>query len=253
MVRELCKETETRDIERSARAAYQALAKDYYTELHPTSKAFSWTLDHSLPSFDLALEQGAWYLEIGAGKGRIQKMKGAEAARLVLLDIAESMLSQQPIHESDANAYRVQGSAFALPFPAATVAGVFSFLGDSFNHVAYYKEVERILKRHGRLLHVIPHCEWGEELRRLLRTPPDVALFLTEGAPIVAPSLLKPQDTIQRELRALDFTRISFRELRLPTNYPGDAIPEQIALPSRSLDISPYELKILLAVEAQKA
>lgn len=249
----MCNETETSDIERAARAAYQALAKEYYTDLHPTSKAFSWTLDYWLPSFDVALEQGAWYLEIGAGKGRIQQMKGAEAARLVLLDIAESMLSQQPIHEGDPKAYRVQGSAFALPFPAGTIAGVFSFLGDSFNHVAYYREVKRILKPDGRLLHVIPHSDWGEELRRLLRTPPDVALFLTEGTAIAAPSLLKPQHTIERELRELDFTRISFRELPLPTDYPGDAIPEQIALPSKSLDIGPYELKILLAVEAQKA
>jgi len=214
--------------------------------------AFSWTLDYYLPLFGLTLHQGAWYLEIGAGKGRIQRLRGAHAARLILLDISDLMLSQQSSQEGDAQTYRVQGSAFALPFPDCAMDGIFSFLGDSFNHVGYYAEVRRVLKQGGQFLHVIPHCEWGEELRKLVRMPPDETFFLRGGIRITVPSILKSQDAIERELRTLGFKRMSFRELRLPIDFPADSIPEHIALPSKSLNISPQELRILLVVQAEK-
>ena len=237
-------------LERAARAAYHAIAEDYYTDLHPTSKAFSWTIDHYLQSFLPELKVGGFYLEVGSGRGRIQRLPGAQKARLFLLDISEPMLRRKSDSEGSQNTYKVLGSAFALPFAESTMEGVFSFLGDPFSNTAYYVEARRVAKCGAKFLHVIPHCEWGNELRRLLGIPLDTTFFVKDGQKIVAPSLLPAANAIERQLTGIGFTQISFRELRLPRDYPEHSVPEHIVLPSKFLNLSPYELPILLAVEA---
>jgi SAM-dependent methyltransferase len=239
----------TRKLERDARAAYTDLSNEYYDARHVTTRNFDLLVRQYLQdSFRIANVLGRW-LDVGCGATKLADV--VPAHRLFLLDNCLPMLRYSLRMAGSARALAAAGSAFAIPFREQSFSGVFASLGDPFTHEAYFSEAYRILAPRGSIIHIVPAHEWGIALRHARSAPLDRSHFFRGSRDCLAPSLLHRSDELAAMLASCGFHDVTVRDLRLPISFAAADISPDIDVSAHAQGRTPYEIAILTVLEGR--
>lgn len=236
------------EMEVLSHAAYEQLAREYYTSAHPTSQAFAYAIDRFLAKHPPTLEPKNYYLDVGSGRTKFYQIDREQSSNLLLLDISRKMI----LHSDRRRDHRIVASAFRLPIINDKLTGVYSFLGDAYCTPAFFREVFRVLRSAGELLFIVPSHLWATTLRKELGIPQDLTVFVSEGAEILAPSATFPKECFEYELSRAKFRDTQTEDLFLPRDLPRNQLPRHILVPSQVLNVDPYELPILTMARGVK-
>jgi len=229
-------------------ASYEEIAAEYYDERHITSRNFDAALSALAGSWTCPLPARGPVLELGAGRGTVERYCGVPEHRVVQSDLSWSMLSLQP---REPCAQRTQCDAGRLPFADAAFSGVAAFLFDPYNTPPVYHEIARVLADRGVFVGSLPHHTWGCALRRLRGHSLNTARFVTSsGRRIELASFLSPHHEIHARLRRCGLKLISDPDLCLPT---GDKIiSPDIMDAARALGLEPHQVPVVKLIVARK-
>jgi hypothetical protein len=130
--------------------------------------------------------------------------------------------------------------------------GIYSFLGDAYNTPLFFREAFQLLKRGGELVLILPNYSWASALRRELKIPAQMTIFVSGNSQLFAPSFTIPKRVLTSQLIEHGFEITRTTDLFLPPDFPKDRIPEHIMIPSRVQKLDPYTLPVLSVFEATK-
>jgi len=238
--------------ESSAKIAYDRLGQKYYFGFHPTSRIFDNIISQYIEKNPIYLEPNNIYLEVGCGKSRLVDMCKDKSIEIIIMDISQEMLLNSKEYFDQINVQAIIASASYISLSANSITGIYSFLGDPFNHPFYFQESYRVLKNNGEFLHIIPNYIWATTLRKSVDIPINTTEFLDNGDRIIVPSFVLPDSQIKEELEKIGFIRVMIKDLFLPYHIKKGKIPEHILIPIKSLNIELYKLPILTAIHAIK-
>jgi SAM-dependent methyltransferase len=183
-------------------ASFTSIAPEYYDKIrHPTCANFEELSRLFLePILATMLPTVGYVVELGAGRSVVAPLWGRgsrPSARLILVDNSPEMLNYSREWLSDrVEALIADASKTELPDRAADI--VVSSLGDPYNTIEVWIEVERILSNRGTCLFTTPTKEWAN----LFRPADEVerAEFkLRDGRRVYVPSLI-PSREDQRKM-----------------------------------------------------
>jgi SAM-dependent methyltransferase len=236
------------EIEALSLKTYDSLAAEYYSPAHPTSQAFDRTIDRYLSDHPPTLRPKEWYLDVGSGRTKLSQIEKTGSANVLLVDISRRMI----LHSHKAWGERIVASAFRMPIRPGTLLGIYSFLGDAYSTQFFLREAFLLLKNGGELVMIIPSDIWASALRRELKIPFQMTMFVSKQSQLFAPSFTIPRTVLELQLSEVGFHASHSTELFLPSDFSKERIPEHILIPSRVLKIDPYRLPILSLVKAVK-
>ncbi len=240
---------EVRAIESHALSAYDTLASKYYTSAHPTSRVFDFIIVNYLRNHPLRLDPSRFSLDVGCGKTKFFEVANRPSGSLVLLDISRKMLHHSREAKRD---HLIVASAFELPIATSTLVGVYSFMGDPFGTIEFFREAFRVLETSGELLYIAPNHVWALTLRQALGIKPELTTFPSEGPDFTAPSITYPGIFLREKLVEIGFADAQFEDLFLTPAYPEKVLPEHIMIPSRILGLEPYTTPLLTVIRGMK-
>jgi SAM-dependent methyltransferase len=229
-------------------SSYEAIAAEYYSGFHPTSRNFEAATRAGVKVASHYVPKTGLVLDAGAGKGRAGEYLGVPANRILQLDSSKTMLSVVP---REASAARIRADALQLPFRGSTLSMIAAFLFDPYNQPRFFEEAHRTLKPGGVFLATLPHVTWGESLRRLRGYPRDRARFVTAtGRKVEVGSTLLGEQKLRVLLEENRLLPEYFADLRLPVGT--EAISADILDPAIYLHQTPKDLPIVQLMVALK-
>jgi len=223
--------------------AYGMLASEYYLyDRHPTCGNFDVLQDSILSSFKPHVEREGTFVEVGCGRGRLDKLVGLKNA--VLTDISESMLllaqrrTKQAVRCERMNVFRPQ-------FVSGSIQGVFAFLADGYNHPTFFQRTLDMLAVEGCLVLTLPNHVWARTLRAGLRMNVDETAFIHRtGQVISAPSITRELNA-QREILTEAGFRIDSAKTLTLESCPGIVPSPHVAIAAKRLGIDPRNVPLL--------
>lgn len=239
-------------LEELAKKAYDRLAKNYYSVLHPTSRVFDYLISNFIRENPLLIEPNEIYLEVGCGRSRLVNACKSKTTNIILIDISQKMLLHSRDFIDQMNIHGNIASALHIPICNNIIAGVYSFLGDPFNTVRYFEEVYRVLKLNGRFLHIIPNYLWASTLRNKIGIPINKTIFFDKGKKIVAPSLVLSNKYLEKILDILGFSEIIIKDLFLSHHYPKYKLSNHIKIAMKELNMEIYKIPLLTSISTIK-
>ena len=226
--------------------AYTLVGPEYYEPFHITSRNFDTAIDSYLASQPLEVHDGSRYLEVGCGRSRLSHYSRPRSQCFVL-DLCEAMI-RHSVEVGLNHAKPLLASAFSLPFREGAFDSVFAFLADPYLHRGYFRELRRVLKTGGKVLHIVPSYEWGVALRAHRQAPVHFSHFFRGNREAFGPSFLHQKRNLLNSLEGAGITDVHFSDLYVPEWLPLNEISPDIQVPADSLSISPYDLAILTVV-----
>ena len=226
-----------------SREAYSEVALEYYQAArHPTCANFAAIHDQLCQFFGHHAPAHGLVLEVGCGAGRLGRIR--PSAETVLTDISEVML-ELARRESPKGVMCERMNAFCPHFQNGTVASIFGFLGDAYNHPEFFRQAARILAPGGVLVFTLPNHQWAKTLRGRLSAPLGETTFVLDfGRTVTAPSITR-EVTEQAHLMAgfgfdLEFTRSFSLE-----GMPGSSPSRHVAIAAELLKVDPHLLPLV--------
>lgn len=227
---------------------YDALANEYYDDVHKTCRNFDATTFAALAHLRSQLSTGK-VLEVGAGRGRAHEFLNIEPERVVQLDNSSAMLGLEPREDSF---LRVLSDAESLPFPDDEFDLLLGFLCDPFLGLNFLSEARRVLKPGGLLVATTPSETWGKALRGHLGVDDmETRFLLRDGSTVKVPSALYPAAQLTSMLETAGFSResISISSHCLPTD--AEPVSNDVSTPARRLGVLSHELPLVDLIEAR--
>lgn len=201
--------------------SYSSVAAEYYdAQRHPTCRNFR-DASRALLGDALGLIPGSGVaLEVGAGDALLGELALKDFDRLVLLDKSEEMISYSNKLKQVADL--VVGDALALPFVDETFSLVVASLGDPFNELPFWSEVQRTLKSNAYCVFTTPSYEWASSFRMWSAHEQEGAAFfqLSDGDRIYLPSFIHPEASQAEIIRHAGLRLVSIK------SAGADAIPK---------------------------
>jgi SAM-dependent methyltransferase len=236
------------------KSSYDAIADEYYDSRHITSRNFDdATIEFCNTAKDkFPIPQKGFVLEVGCGKGSVNRYFNINLDRVVQTDISLKMLK---IHPREEPICTIQCNAVGLPFQDSAFAAVFAFLYDPYNVEEFYSEFEKVLTPSGVFIGTLPHFKWGSLLRSGLSIDRNRTQFrrftsMKDKDFVELDSFLVDDDQIRQLLMRAKFKQIEMSDLYLPLHIK--TISPHIELPASLLGISPYDLPIVKMIIAKK-
>ncbi|MEV8357664.1 class I SAM-dependent methyltransferase [Microbacterium sp. NPDC076895] len=227
---------------------YDAIANEYYDNVHKTCRNFDATTVAALAGIRSNLPSGK-VLEVGAGRGRANEFLGIEPQRVVQLDNSEAMLRLKPREDSF---LRVLNDAESLPFPDGEFDLVLGFLCDPFLGLNFLSEARRVLRPGGMLVATTPSETWGKALRGGIGVDGmETRFVLRDGSTVKVPSALYPVAQLRSMLEAAGFKgeSIEINSHHLP--HSAEPVSDDVIAPAKQLGVSPHDLVLLDLIEAR--
>ena len=158
------------------KSSYDIIANEYYDSRHITCRNFDEATLYFCKNIkhEFSIPQNGIVLEVGCGKGSVNRFFNVNLDRVIQADISLQMLNVYPRENS---LCAIQSNAIELPFHAGSFAAVFAFLYDPYNVDYFYSEIERILVSGGVFVGTLPHFDWGSALRNELKINIDKTRF----------------------------------------------------------------------------
>ncbi len=236
------------------KSSYDAIADEYYDSRHITSRNFdAATIEFCHTNkYKIPISQSGLVLEVGCGKGSVNKYFNLNLDRVVQTDISLKMLRISPREES---LRAIQCSAIELPFRKESFVAVFAFLYDPYNIEKLYAELEEVLISKGVFIGTLPHFDWGSALRDELHIDKNKTRFRKftsskDNDFVDFDSFLTDDDQIQHFLSVVGLRLIDTFSLVLPPYIKN--ISPHIELAAKHLKKSPYDLPIVKMIVAKK-
>lgn len=229
--------------------SYEALAREYYSEFHVTSRNFDAAMDAFIDRERhlFRIPPSGLVLDLGAGRGRASERFKLDPGRVIEADISPAMLglASHPVLG------RVVCDGRRLPFASGSFSSVFAFLYDSFNEVPLYAELSRVSVKGAVFVGTLPHPLWGRTLRRIQGIPEHIARFqLKSGGHIDARSYLSSADQIRARMKAVGFRSVMIMESNLPEGF--SEISKDVLIPANALGLEAEELSLIQIIIGEK-
>ena len=177
---------------------YDAVAGEYYDErLHPTCADFRTAARIYLRRFFEEVRPVGRFADIGCG---ISLIADFETGNLVLVDQSHEMLGQN-IQSLEKRCINVEEETFGF----SEFDWIFAILGDPYNSLAGWKNIQAALRSGGECVFIVPSTDWTKAFRtKCDEEKPNFARFLTsKGDAIYLRSLIaEPQEQKQMIERA---------------------------------------------------
>jgi SAM-dependent methyltransferase len=232
---------------------YDAIAEEYYNpDLHKTSRNFDCATKAAFANAAIRsrLPREGLFLDVGAGRGRVQEFLGVEARRVVQLDDSARMLA---LEEREECVLRIKHRAESLPFLADQFACVSAFLCDAYVGLDFLAEAFRVLRPGGILVGTVPAKKWGVALREAIKCDLSLARFLTRTEEtIFLPSTLLDQDELLAMLQRVGFAAEMINIVPLTLPLGATPVSKDIERPAIRLGVPIHELPLLLSFVAQR-
>lgn len=230
---------------------WDTIAKEYYLEVHKTSRNFDTIIHNRLPRIVSKLHSDRLYLDLGGGRGRLKELYGDTSFDVVVGDISLAMMKTRK--DSPTSTCYIQMDAFRIPFKENTFDGVFSLLGDPYSLSNVFEEVLRILKPNGFFFIALPTRIWAESLRPLLGVEMNQTIFKTrDGRVVKSPSFLYDSKDLQEILLSIGFRRVKTGEWQSLDSISKDQFSRDVLIAAKNLDISPEHLPLITYALAHK-
>ena len=230
---------------------YDRIASEYYMAQHVTSRNFDETTAASQKLIRGYLPSQGSYLELGAGRGRLQELLGVPASRTVQTDISAKMLNLSRTRIDSERLNRIRCDALDLPFAPCSFKAVVALLYDPYNKSRLYKEVQRVLDKNGVFVGTLPNITWGRTLRRIRRYRSDLVRFVSlSGEFVTMSSILMSEMRLKKVVTDAGLQVVVVKSLCLPAKV--EKISPDIVAPAEKLGLTPTELPILDLVVARK-
>ena len=230
---------------------WDTLAKEYYSEVHKTSRNFDAIIRYYLPKMIPKLRSDGLYLDLGGGSGKLKELYTNGGSDIILGDISLAMMKTET--NSLSPTCYIQMDAFNMPLKANVFDGVFSLLGDSFALREVFEEVLRVLKANGFFLITLPTKLWAENLRLSLGVKINETIFTTqEGRLIKVPSFVYDSKDLERTLLSIGFKEVKTGEWRPLNIIPRGRFSRDVLVVARNLDVPPEDLPLITYAFAHK-
>lgn len=230
---------------------WDTIAKEYYSEVHKTSRNFDTIIHNRLPRIVSKLHSDRLYLDLGGGRGRLKELYGDTSFNVVVGDISLAMMKTRK--DSPTSTCYIQMDAFRIPFKENTFDGVFSLLGDPYSLSNVFEEVLRILKPNGFSFIALPTKIWAESLRPLLGVEMNQTIFKTrDGRVVKCPSFLYDSKDLQEILLSIGFRKVKTGEWKSLDSISKDQFSRDVLIAAKNLDISPEHLPLINYALAHK-
>jgi len=229
---------------RHCKRTWDALSAEYYIERHKTSRNFDRIIDNYLPKMVSNLIPGGLYLDVGAGKGRLQELYKNRDFEIIVGDFSIPMMKLNS-NQLDKQ-YRIQMDAFNLPFRSGIFDGVFSLLGDSYALREAFEEVYRVLNSKGLFALTLPTKVWRENLISALGNREDETIFeLRDGTEVKVPSFLYDLQDLERVLIDSGFEKAKVGEWKSLNLIERDDFSQHVLISAHNLGILPEDLPLI--------
>lgn len=229
---------------RYLKTVWDSLAKEYYSEVHKTSRNFDTIIRHYLPKIVPKLRLDGLYLDLGGGRGRLKELYADSSSDVIVGDISLAMMKTKA--NSSSPMRYIQMDAFRMPFKANTFDGVFSLLGDSYALREAFEEVLRILKSNGFFLITLPTKLWAENLRPSFGIKINETVFISkDGKQIKIPSFVYDLKDLEKSLLSVGFKQVKTREWRPLNLISRGEFSRDILIASKNLDIPPEDIPLI--------
>lgn len=231
-------------------SGYDAIAKEYYSPEHITSRNFDKATKLALQQLPFShSDLDGKVLELGAGRGRVKEFLEIDASRVVQLDSSAAMLD---LDEREPCLLKVHCDACKIPFASQQFAFVVGFLVDPFMGLDCLAEAYRMLQTNGRMLLTVPTKQWGDSIRSILQVDRMSTRFKFIGTEktVVLPSVLHSPERIHEMLEMT-----GFRDIKIANHMSSEdeqRVSADIMNVCRSLNIPLTELPIIHTVSAQR-
>lgn len=215
---------------------WDKIAAEYYEEMHETSRNFDRIIQQNLPKIIPELHSKGLYLDLGGGRGRIQKLFSYCEADVIVGDISVAMMKTDP-NTFGLISY-VQMDAFEIPFRRNTFDGVFSLLGDPYALPKAFKEVLRISKASGFFFLALPSRVWAESLRSVLGVEINQTIFKTRDSRFIeTQSFVYDPDELKKVLQAVGFKQVHTGNWRPMKSIPKAQLSRDVLTAAKNIKV----------------
>lgn len=226
--------------------SHDEIAETYYDPRRITVRNFESATAAALRDLGLVLPPDGWIVEIGAGRGSIDRLLGLRSRRTVHVDVSGAMLR---LDDREPSCGRIVADAAILPLCDGCVSLLAAFLFDAYNLPGFYREAMRVLESGGMLLGTLPHYSWGQAFRSSAGEPDDKARFpLESGGYVEVESFLSPDWQIIRRAEEAGFAKLRIEDCRLPPTVRH--VSPHIELAAAKEGVSAHDLAIVQLVMA---
>ena len=225
--------------------SYEDLAVEYYDpKRHPTCSNFrdaSRTIVIGFVKTWLRLASSApRWLDVGAGKSvaaEVLQDFRTPSHFLIATDESLEMLRHTP---KSAKVGLVLSSAYALPFAPESLDGAIISLGDPFNKIGFWSELNQALAPGSPVCFTTPSFGWCETYRLQEGSPIDIARFSLESGDLVdVESYVYPVEHQIAIFKDAGFEILDVKTVE-PNEIPGPLSSKLVATESV---ITGYELR----------
>jgi len=230
---------------------WDALATEYYSEIHKTTRNFDKIIRHNVLKLVKKLHANGLYFDLGGGRGLVEELYKKDNVSIVIGDFSVPMMRTR--NESFSSTSQIQMDAFKMPFRANIFDGVFSFLGDPYALQEVFGGVLRILKPNGFFLLTLPSKIWAENLRPFLGVELNETRFITRDGKLVnIPSFVFGTVDLRVTLLDVGFKKVKAGEWQSLNLISKEEFSKDILTSARNLGISPENLPLITYALAWK-
>lgn len=183
--------------------SYSDLADEYYDDAaHPTCRDLRLL---STMAFRKLLNgvEASRLLEVGPGRSSAEGLpSGFATATRFYLDVSEGMLAY--VADAGSKAVRLVGDGAALPLRTGAFDLVVASLGDPYNLVEVWQEIQRVTGPGATVFFSTPSYEWATAFRAGV-THDEAEFELRDGRLIAVPSYVLPEDEQVERFSAAGF------------------------------------------------